>query len=144
MTEGDMVSWYHRPNGHEFEQTPGNNEGQGSGMLQSMGSRRVGYDLATEQQNTSSEWSAAGCCGVIYPSLGLLSHPTDPVPSFYLRGTLPGPKPASASAKQNPLHLCLLQHLGIPSDPGSSPCASFSSDLWTPRANEVTSSDKRR
>ena len=25
-----MVRWYHRLNGHEFEQTPGDGEGQGS------------------------------------------------------------------------------------------------------------------
>ena len=25
-----MVGWYHRLNGHEFEQTPGDSEGQGS------------------------------------------------------------------------------------------------------------------
>ena len=25
-----MVEWHHRLNGHEFEQTPGDNEGQGS------------------------------------------------------------------------------------------------------------------
>ena len=25
-----MVRWYHRLNGHEFAQTPGDNEGQGS------------------------------------------------------------------------------------------------------------------
>ena len=25
-----MVGWYHRFNGHEFEQTPGDSEGQGS------------------------------------------------------------------------------------------------------------------
>ena len=25
-----MVGWHHRFNGHEFEQTPGDNEGQGS------------------------------------------------------------------------------------------------------------------
>ena len=34
--------------GHEFEQTPGDGEGQGS--LQSMGSQRVGHNLAPEQQ----------------------------------------------------------------------------------------------
>ena len=28
MTEDEMVGWYHRFNGHEFEQTPGDNEGQ--------------------------------------------------------------------------------------------------------------------
>ena len=25
-----MVEWHHRLNGHEFEQTPGDSEGQGS------------------------------------------------------------------------------------------------------------------
>ena len=28
--EDEMVGWHHRLNGHEFEQTPGDNEGQGS------------------------------------------------------------------------------------------------------------------
>ena len=30
MTENEMVGWHHRLNGHEFEQTPGDSEGQGS------------------------------------------------------------------------------------------------------------------
>ena len=30
MTEEEMVGWYHGLNGHEFEQTPGDGEGQGS------------------------------------------------------------------------------------------------------------------
>ena len=30
MTENEMVGWYHRLNGHEFGQTPGDSEGQGS------------------------------------------------------------------------------------------------------------------
>ena len=29
-TEDDIVEWHHRLNGHEFEQTPGDSEGQGS------------------------------------------------------------------------------------------------------------------
>ena len=29
-TEDEMAGWHHRLNGHEFEQTPGGNEGQGS------------------------------------------------------------------------------------------------------------------
>jgi len=29
-TEGEMVGWHHQLNGHEFEQTLGNSEGQGS------------------------------------------------------------------------------------------------------------------
>ena len=30
MTKDEMVGWYYRLNGHEFEQTPGDSEGQGS------------------------------------------------------------------------------------------------------------------
>ena len=39
-----MIAW------HEFEQTLGNSEGQGSlaGVLQFMGSQNVGYDLGIE------------------------------------------------------------------------------------------------
>ena len=29
MTEGKMVGWHHEFNGHEFEQAPGDGEGQG-------------------------------------------------------------------------------------------------------------------
>ena len=30
MTEDEMVGWHHRLYGHEFEQTPGVGDGQGS------------------------------------------------------------------------------------------------------------------
>ena len=30
VTEDEMVGWHHQLNGHEFEQTPGDSEGQGS------------------------------------------------------------------------------------------------------------------
>ena len=30
VTEDEMVGWHHRLNGHEFEQTLGDSEGQGS------------------------------------------------------------------------------------------------------------------
>ena len=29
-TKDEMVGWYHQLNGHEFEQAPGDSEGQGS------------------------------------------------------------------------------------------------------------------
>ena len=42
MTQDEMVGWHHRLNGHEFEQTPGDNEGQGSlGVLKFMGSDKT-------------------------------------------------------------------------------------------------------
>ena len=43
-TEDEMVGWHHWLNGHEFEQTQGDREGQGS----LMGLQTVGYDLVTE------------------------------------------------------------------------------------------------
>ena len=45
-----MIGWHHRLNGHEYKQTQGDSEGQGSLMLQSMGSQKVGHDLVIEQQ----------------------------------------------------------------------------------------------
>ena len=30
MTEDEMVGWHHQLNGHEFEQTQGDSEGQGN------------------------------------------------------------------------------------------------------------------
>ena len=51
MTEDEMVGCHYCLNGHEFEQAPGDGEGQGSpGVLQFMGSQRVRHDGATEQQ----------------------------------------------------------------------------------------------
>ena len=32
MTEDEVVGWHHRLNGHKFEKTPGDSEGQGSLM----------------------------------------------------------------------------------------------------------------
>ena len=45
-----MVRQHHQLNGHESEQTLGDGEGQGSLACRSPWSRRVRYDLATEQQ----------------------------------------------------------------------------------------------
>ena len=33
MTVDEIVGWHHRLNGQEFEQTPGDDEGQGQGSL---------------------------------------------------------------------------------------------------------------
>ena len=52
MTEDEIVGWHHRLNGHEFEQAPGDGEGQGSLACCSPWVRhyRVGHYWATEQQ----------------------------------------------------------------------------------------------
>ena len=51
MTEDEMTGWHHRLNGDEFEQIPGDGEGQGSLACCSPWGRKqqVGHDLATEQ-----------------------------------------------------------------------------------------------
>ena len=50
MTEDETVDWHHLLSGNEFEQTPGESEGQRS-LLQFMGLQRVGHNLVTEQQD---------------------------------------------------------------------------------------------
>ena len=50
MTEDEMIGRHHRHNGHEFEQTLGDSEGQGSLACCSSWDHRVRRDLATEQQ----------------------------------------------------------------------------------------------
>ena len=49
-TEDKMVGWHHQLNGHEFEQTLGDSEGQGSLAYCSVWSCRVGHNLVTEKQ----------------------------------------------------------------------------------------------
>ena len=45
VVEDKMVREHHQLNGHEFEQAPGDGEGQGGlDMLQSMGSQRAEHD----------------------------------------------------------------------------------------------------
>ena len=48
-TEDEMLGWYPRLDGHGFEQTLGDGEGQGS-VVQSMVSQRIRQDSVTEQQ----------------------------------------------------------------------------------------------
>ena len=43
VTDDEMVGWHHQFNGHEFEQTPENSEGQGSLACCSPWGRRVGH-----------------------------------------------------------------------------------------------------
>ena len=40
MTEDEMVGWHHRLHGHEFDQAPGVNDGQGSLVCCSPWSRK--------------------------------------------------------------------------------------------------------
>ena len=52
-----MVGWHHQLNGHEYEQTPGDSERQGSLECCSPGDSRVGRDFMTEQQPVVSSTS---------------------------------------------------------------------------------------
>ena len=55
MTEYEMSGWHHQLDGHEFEQAPGDGEGQGNltCYIQSVGSKRVIHNLATKQQHNA-------------------------------------------------------------------------------------------
>ena len=48
LTEGEMSGWHHQLNGHEFEQTLGDSEGQGSLACYSLWGHRVGCNLVAE------------------------------------------------------------------------------------------------
>ena len=50
--EDEMVGQHHQLNGHEFEQTLGDSEGQGNLVCYSpWGPQRIGHNLVTEQQH---------------------------------------------------------------------------------------------
>ena len=51
MTEDEIVGWHYQFNGHEFEQTLGDDKRQGSLACCSSWRCRVKHDLATEQQH---------------------------------------------------------------------------------------------
>ena len=48
-TEDEMVGWHHWCNGHELGQTLGDGKVKEAGVLQPLGSQRVGHDWVTEQ-----------------------------------------------------------------------------------------------
>ena len=48
MKEDKMIGWHDQLNGHEFEQTLGDSEGQGSLACYSLWGHRVGHNLAAE------------------------------------------------------------------------------------------------
>ena len=55
MTEDEMVGWHRQLNGHEFEQTPGDGEGQGSLACCSPCGYKESDSLGTEQQQRQLE-----------------------------------------------------------------------------------------
>ena len=56
MTEDGMDGWHHQLNGHEFEQTLREWRTKKFGVLQSLGSQRIGHNLVTEQQHLINDY----------------------------------------------------------------------------------------
>ena len=55
-TEDEMVGWHHRLNGHEFEQMPGDSEGQGSlACYSSWGLKKLDMTVDEQKQRVYSE-----------------------------------------------------------------------------------------
>ena len=67
MTEDEMAGWHHRVNGHEFEQAPGDSEGQRG--LACYSPRGHKESDTTEQLNNNS----SSCWSLTTPA----SHPDD-------------------------------------------------------------------
>ena len=65
-----MVGWHHQLNGHEFEQTPGDGEGQGSLMCCSPWGRKES-DTTEQQTRGPSIGETRRMC---YTLLGLTEH----------------------------------------------------------------------
>ena len=64
MTEDEMVGWHHRLNGHEFEHTPGDSEGQGSlACCSSWGHKES--DMTEEWTTTTKFYCLADTFGLL-------------------------------------------------------------------------------
>ena len=59
-----MVEWHHRLNGHEFEQTLGDGEGQGSLVCCSPGGQK---ELDTTEGLSNNNWEDSTCHGATKP-----------------------------------------------------------------------------
>ena len=79
-SQDKMAGWHHRCNGHELGQSRGDGEIERSGLLQSMGSQRVGYDWVAEQQQITenstwaSDWDVWGPYHGVCPNTKILCH----------------------------------------------------------------------
>ena len=60
-TEDEMVEWHHRLNGHEFRQTPGGSEGQGSLECCSPWGHKESNRLSNGT-TTTTLWFSCSCC----------------------------------------------------------------------------------
>ena len=55
LTEDEIIGWHHLFNGHEFEQTPGDSEGQESLVCCSPWGCKV-LDMTERQNNNPEKW----------------------------------------------------------------------------------------
>ena len=55
MTEDEMIGWYHQLNGHEFKQSPGDREGQGSLAWYSPWSHKE-LDMTEQLNNNNNQY----------------------------------------------------------------------------------------
>ena len=74
MTEDEMVGWHHRLDGPEFEQAPGDSEGQGS--LACCSPWGLKESDTTERLNNSSHVLTSGTCCLL--EQGYLARPGRP------------------------------------------------------------------
>ena len=61
MIEDEMVGWNHPHNGHEFEQIPGDSEGQGNQAGSSSWGWGAGLELVAEQHFCSALLGESSC-----------------------------------------------------------------------------------
>ena len=64
MTEEEMVEWHHQLNGHEFEQAPGDGEGQGSLVCCSPWSCKQS-DMTEQPNNSKLHLFTTKCLGLV-------------------------------------------------------------------------------
>ena len=62
MTKDEMAGWHHRLNGHEFEQTLQDSEGQGNLVCGSPWGSKSQHNLATEQQQQTEAGKSQLTC----------------------------------------------------------------------------------
>ena len=98
MTEDEMVGWYHQPNGDEFEQTLGVDDGQGSLECCSPWGPRVGHD---------SDWTEDGF-SPFTENLIKIVFTSSPTPNnFASNNRKPSPTPRATQGSQVRKALCI-------------------------------------
>ena len=78
MTEDKIVGWHHQCNGHKFEQTPGDGEGQGSLVCCSSWGHEESDMTQQLNGNNNSFWNQYPSC----LTLSLIALSRVNIPSF--------------------------------------------------------------